>query len=147
MLFLRVKFHPVKFAIHFVKRNVTGCALAEEAADAVVTGGAVEAGGASAVVDVLRTVGSGPAVDADARVAAVRVGTRGAVLADAGPQRALVYVLVAVRSRERRRTLARVAVDAVDARRSVLAQVARAIVHVLLTVGAVETCHKQTNKI
>ena len=114
-------------------------ALTEEAADAVVARGAVETGGAGAVVDVLRTVGARPAVDADARVAAVRVGARGAVLAHAGTQGALVHVLVAVGTRERRRTLTRVAVDPVGARCSVLAQVTRAVVHVLFAVQTAET--------
>ena len=60
-------------------------ALAEEAADAVVTSGAVETSGACAVVDVLRAVRPGPAVDADAREAAVGVGTGGAIFADRRP--------------------------------------------------------------
>lgn len=101
--------------------------------------GAIEAGGSGAVVDVLRAIGSGPAVDADARVAAVRVGAGGAVLADGRPQGALVDILVAVRTGERRRTLARVAVDAVDAHGAVLAPVTRTVVGVLLAVDSRET--------
>ena len=118
----------------------TWSALAEEAADAVVTRGAVEASGTGAIVDILRAVGSGPAVDADARVAAVGVGAGGAVLADARPQGALVHVLVAVRSRKRRWALARVAVDAIDADGAILAQMTRAIVDILLAILAAETC-------
>ena len=105
-----------------------------------MTGGAIEASGAGAVVDVLRTIGSGPSVDADARISAVRVDASGSVFADGRPQSALVHVLVAVRACERCRALTRVTVDAVHARSSVLAQMSRAVVDVLLTVGSSKTC-------
>ena len=104
-----------------------------------MTSGSVETGGAGAVVNVLRTVGARPAVDADARVAAVRVGARGAVLAHVVAVLALVHVDAAEGAGERRRTLARVVVDAVDASRPVLAQVAGTVVDVLLAILPAET--------
>lgn len=113
-------------------------ALAVEGADPVVARGAVEASSHGAVVDVLRAVGACPAVDADARVAAHSVGARSTVLAHAGPQRALVHVLGAVGPRVRGRAVARVRVDAIQAGGAVLAQVARAVVHVRFAVGARE---------
>lgn len=116
-----------------------GCALTEETAHAVVARRTVEASRSGTVVDVLRTVGTGPSVDADARVAAVCVGARGAVLANAGTEGTFIYVLVAVRSRKRRRATTRVTVDAIDASRSVLAQMARTVVQILLAVGTAET--------
>lgn len=70
--------------------------LAVERGHAVVAGGAVEAGGAGAVVDVLTAVLSRPAVDAHARVAAVAVVARPAILAGVRHQLALVHVLGAV---------------------------------------------------
>lgn len=75
-------------------------ALAEEAADAVMTRGAVETSGTGAIVDVLRAIRSGPSVNANAGIAAVRVGARGAVLAYAGSKGTFIDVLVAVRPRE-----------------------------------------------
>lgn len=110
------------------------CALAVEGADSVVARGTVEARGHGAIVDVLRAVSARPAVDADTRVAAYRVGARGAVLAHAGPQSALVHVLGAVGPRVRGRAVARVRVDAVQTGGAVLAQVARTVVHVRLAV-------------
>lgn len=113
-------------------------ALAVEGAHPVVARGAVEASGHGAVVDVLRAVGACPAVDADARVAAHSVSARSAVLAHAGPQRALVHVLGAVGPRVRGRAVARVRVDAIQAGGAVLAQVSRAVVHIRFAVGARE---------
>lgn len=115
-------------------RWITWRALAEEAADAVVAGGAVEARGLSTIVDVLRTIWPRPSVDANTREASVRVRTRGAVLAHARPERALVDVLVAVRARERWRTLASVRIDAVHASGAVLTQMTRTVVDVLLAI-------------
>lgn len=102
--------------------------------------GTVEARGHGAIVDVLRAVGARPAVDADTRVAAYRVGARGAILAHAGPQSALVHVFGAVGPRVRGRAVARVRVDAVQTGGAVLAQVARTVVHVRLAVCTREAC-------
>ena len=74
--------------------------MAEEAADAVMTRGAVETSGTGTIVDVLRAIRSGPSVNANAGIAAVRVGARGAVLAYAGSKGTFIDVLVAVRPRE-----------------------------------------------
>ena len=81
------------------KRRLTGLphgALAEEGGHAVVTGGAVEAHGGGAVVDVLAAVVARPAVDAHARVAADGVEARAAVVTGIGLHEALVHVLGAV---------------------------------------------------
>lgn len=119
------------------------CALTEEAADPVDARGPVEASGPGTVVDVDATIGPGPAVDADARVAAVAVGAGGPVVAERRPDRALVDVVLALRAREGRRTEARVLVDPVDAGRAVLAEVADAVVDVLLALVALKACVAQ----
>lgn len=106
--------------------------------------GTVEARGHGAIVDVFRAVSARPAVNADARVAAYRVGARGAILAHTGSQGTFVHVLGAVRSCVRGRAVARVRVHAVQTRCAVLAQVARAVVHVRLAVGAREAGRART---
>lgn len=121
-------------------------ALTEEAADPVDAGGPVEAGRASAVVDVLAAVGSGPAVDAYAGVAAVAVGAGRPVVAGRGPHRALVHVVLALTPGERGRAQARVLVHPVDASRPVLTQVALAVVDVLLALITLETCELEKKK-
>ena len=92
---------PVSAALS--RTCLAGRTLAVEGAHAVVAGGAGEAAALGAVVLVLAAVVADPAVDADARVAAHRVGAGGAVLADGRPQRALVHVLRAARGRSGRR--------------------------------------------
>lgn len=84
-------------------------AFAEEGGNAVVAGGTVEADGRGAVVDVLAAVVAGPAVDADAGVAADGVEARAAVVAGVGLHQALVHVLSTVlacrhKQRERERS-------------------------------------------
>lgn len=121
------------------KSGFPGRALAIETANPVDARGAVKARRACAIVDVFRTVRPLPSVDADARVAADAVRARRAVLTDRRAHRAFVDVLLAMRARVRRRTLTRVAVDAVDARGAVQALVSRAIVDVLLAIRTTET--------
>ena len=110
-----------------------------------MTGSTVETSSSGAIVDILRTIRSGPAVDADARKAAVRIRARGSILANARPQSTLVHILITIRPRKRRRTLASVAVDSVDARRSILTQMSGTIVDILLAIGARKTYHKQNS--
>ena len=129
----------MKFKLH------TWSTLAEEASDPIVTGSTVETSSSGAIVDILRTIRSGPAVDADARKAAVRIRARGSILANARPQSTLVHILITIRPRKRRRTLASVAVDSVDARRSILTQMSGTIVDILLAIGARKTYHKQNS--
>jgi hypothetical protein len=119
-------------------------APAVEAAHSVDASGAIEASSASAVIDIDAAVGASPAVNTDAGEAANGVGASGAVLAHAGPLSALVHVLLAQLPHVRGRTHARVPVDVVDTRRPVLAQVARTIVDVLLTVLTAVTCSTRT---
>ena len=113
--------------------------MTEETTDAVVTSGAVEASGSGAIVNILRTIRSRPAVDTNARISAMGVGARGAVLANTRPKGAFVHILIAIRSGERWRALARVQIDSVDASRSVLTQMSRTIVDVLLAIRTTET--------
>ena len=61
-----------------------------------MAGGALVAGGAGAVVDVVAAVVAGPAVHTHTLVAAVGVVARASVLAGVGHQLALVHVLCAV---------------------------------------------------
>ena len=70
--------------------------LAVEGGHTVVAGGALEAGGAGAVVDVLAAVFSRPAIDAHAIVVAVGVVAGPAILAGIGHELTLVHVLRAV---------------------------------------------------
>lgn len=70
--------------------------LAVEGGHTVVAGGALEAGGAGAVVDVLAAVLTRPAVDAHAVVVTVGVVAGPAILAGVGHELALVHVLRAV---------------------------------------------------
>lgn len=119
--------------------------LAVEAADAVDTRGAVEAGRTRTVVDVDRAVRPRPSVHADTREAADQVGTRSSVLADARLQRALVHIRLTMDTGERQRTLASVRVDAVDASAPVLAQIAQTVVDVRLAVRTLETCEHKEN--
>lgn len=114
-------------------------ALTIKATDSVNAGGPVEASSTLTVVDVLRAVFTGPAVDADAGVAADGVRACRSVVANAGPQRALVQVVFAELSGVRRRTDASVAVDVVCTSGAVLTQIAQTVVDVLLAVFASET--------
>lgn len=119
--------------------GLAGSAAAVEAADAVDTGRSVEAGRVDAVVDVVAAVRTVPAVDADAVVAAVGVGTGGTVLADRRLLHALVHIRFAVLAGKARRTLAVIGVDPVHTGGTVLAQITRAVVNILLAIFALET--------
>lgn len=105
-----------------------------------MTRGPVEAGSTGTVVDVLTAVRTGPPVDADAGETSDGVGARRSVLAHFGPHQTLVNVVRAVEAGERSRALTRVVVDAVHARGSVLAQVSRTVVDVLLACLSAEAC-------
>lgn len=111
-----------------------------EAADPVDARGAVETGGPGTIVDVHRTVLSGPAVHANAIVRAQRVGARCPVVTNARPHRALVNVHLARFARPLGGTRARVAVNAIHARAAVETGVWYAVVDVLLAVFAAKTC-------
>lgn len=123
--------------------RLAGRTPAVEASDAVDAGRPVEAGRVHAVVDVVAAVRPVPAVDADAVVAAVGVGTGGPVLADRRLLHALVHVRFAVLAGKARRALAVIRVDPVDTGATVLAHIARAVVNVLLAVFALETCENE----
>lgn len=119
--------------------GLAGRTPAVETTDAVDAGRSVEAGRVDAVVDVVAAVRTVPAVDADAVVAAVGVGTGGTVLADRRLLHALVHIRFAVLAGKARRALAVIGVDPVHTGGTVLAQIARAVVNILLAVFALET--------
>lgn len=114
--------------------GLPGRTLTEEGTNAVVAGGSIEAGLVRAVVDVFPASRARPAVDADAREAAICVGAGSAILADMRSDGALVDVLRAVGSAEVGWAGAGVGVDAVDAGASILAEMTAAVVHINLAV-------------
>lgn len=111
----------------------------DERGNSVMTSGAVGTGSAGAVVDVLAAVVAGPAVDADALVAAVGVVTRAPVLARVGHQLAFIHVISAQLTCELRPTLAVVGINSIHAGSPVLTLVARTVVNVDVAVFTVET--------
>jgi len=115
-------------------------ALAVEAADTVDTSGAVETGGPGTIVDIHRTILSGPAVYANTIVRSQRISTRSAVVTDTGPHGTLVHVHLTRIASPLGRTRARVTVHAVHARTTVQTGVWYTIVDVFFTVFATETC-------
>lgn len=115
-------------------------ALTVEAAHPVDTRGAVETGGPGAIVDVHRTVLTGPSVDAYAVIRAQRVGARGPVVADARPHGTLVHVHLARFACPLGRARACVTVHAVHTRTAVKTGVRYTIIDVFLAVLAPKTC-------
>lgn len=113
-------------------------AEADEGGHAVDAGGAGAAGGGGTVVDVLGAVGSTPTVHADTHVTARQVTARSPILTSVGLQTTLIHVLFAVLTGPLRRALTVVCVDSIHAGPSVSALMARAVVYVVLTVGAIE---------
>lgn len=110
-----------------------------ETAHAIQARRPIEAGRVHAVVDVLATVRSRPAVHADARIAAVRVRARRPILADGRTHRALVHIVLAVFAHVIVGALAAIGVDGVHAGAAVLAEMTGTVVDVLLAVGALES--------
>lgn len=113
-----------------------------EAANPVDASGTVETGGPGTVVDVHRTVLSGPTVHAYAIVRSQRVGARGPVVAHARPHGAFVDVHLAGISGPLGGARARVTVHAVHARTAVETGVRYTVVNVFLAVFASEPCEK-----
>ena len=118
--------------------RLPGRTLAVEGADAVVAGGAVEAGRRRAVVDIVGARDSCPAIDANAGKGSQSVDARGAVLTHVRSYGALVHVARTVGSCPLRRTLTRVGVEAVLASGAVLTQIAAAVVDIVFAVLARE---------
>jgi hypothetical protein len=108
--------------------------LTVERADAVVTRGAVETRGGRAVVDIVGTRDSCPAVDANAGKGSQGVDTRRSVLTHVWSNGALVDIARAIGACPLRRTLTRVSVDGVQTRGAVLTEVSAAVVDIVLTV-------------
>lgn len=107
---------------------------AEEGGHSVVAGGAIEADGYRAVVNVFAAVVARPAVHADAGVSADGVEAGAAVVTGVGLHETLVYIFRTVLTCPLRRALAIVGVHAVDAYPAVHALVTRAVIHVVLAV-------------
>lgn len=120
--------------------SLTGRAAAIEASNAIDARGAIEARSLHTIIDVLATIASCPAVYTDATVATVRVRAGCTILTDRRTQCALVDIHIAVASREIRWTIAAILVDAVHAGATVLAQISRAIIDVLIAVLSLEAC-------
>lgn len=91
------------------------------------------------VVDILGTVSTRPAVDADAGVAADRISASGAVVTDARSNAALVHVDFAQFAGVGGRASAPVPIDVVDAGSAVLAQMSGTVVDIFLAVFTSET--------
>lgn len=101
--------------------------------------GAMGAGSAGTVVNVLTAVFPRPAVDTDTLVTAVGVVTRATVLAGIGHQLAFINIIGAQLTCELWSTLTVVSVDSIDTGSSILALVAGAVVNVDVAVFPVET--------
>lgn len=105
-----------------------------ETSHPIDTGRPVETGRVHAVVDIVATVRSIPAVHANTVVATVGVRTGGPILADCRLLNTLVHVRFAVLAGKARRTLAVIGIDPVHAGATVLTHIAGAVVDVLLAV-------------
>lgn len=118
-------------------------ALTVETADPIDTRGTVETSGSGAIVNVHRTVLSGPAVDANAVVRAQGIGAGCSVVADARAHGTLVHVHLARIASPLRRARTRVTVHVVHARAAVETGVWYAVVDVLLAVFPSESWEKK----
>lgn len=116
------------------KTCFTDGTLAVEGANTVVARGTLKTTLLSAIVLVLPAIVPDPAVDTYTRVSTVRINTGGSVLAEVRVQGAFINILRAEIAGERWWTPARVIVDPVNARGTVLTRVTETVVHVLLTV-------------
>lgn len=114
--------------------------MAIETADAVNACGTVKACRVNTIVNVYAAIRPFPAVDTDARIAAVRIGAGGTVLADGRSQGTFVNVFFAKFTGIVGRTFAAIRIHGIDAGAAVLAMMAGAIVDVLLTVDALKAC-------
>lgn len=113
--------------------------MAKETTDSIVTSGAIEASGTSAIIDILRAVGSSPAIDANTRESTVSVGTGSTVLAYARPQSTFIDVLITIRPSKRWWALACVRIDAIDTSGTILAQMSRTVVDIFLAISTGKT--------
>ena len=100
----------------------------------------VKAGLDGAVVHVDFTIVALEPVDTDARVTAVRVVTRGSILAYIRPRQALIHVLGTILSFELGRAVASVTLYSVNAAASVLAKMTITVVYVDMASGAGKAC-------
>lgn len=122
------------------KSGFSGRTFALVRSNTVVTSAAVVTESNCAIVDVHAAIVTCPAVDTDAHETAGLVMTCAGVLARRSTHLgAFVDVLRAVSPCPLRRTLARVSLDSIDARRTVRTQVVLAVINILLTVESGKT--------
>lgn len=120
------------------KARFAGHAITVERSNAIDTCGPVKTRSAGTIVNIHTTIRSGPAVHTDARVAAVRICARGAILAHRRPAQAFVHIVLTIFTGQRSRALATVRINAIDACTAVLAQIAGAIIDIIFTVDTLE---------
>lgn len=104
-----------------------------------MTSGAMGAGSAGTVVDVLTAVVPSPTIDTDALVTAVGVVTRATVLAGVGHQLALIDIISAELTCKLWPALTVVGVNSIHTGSSILALVARTVVNVDVAVFPAKT--------
>lgn len=114
--------------------RLSNWALAEEGRHAVMAGGAVEANGYGAVVDVLTAVVSGPTVNADAGVTTDGVEASASIMAGVWLHETLVDILSTVLPCPFWWALAIVGVYSVHTYSSIHTLVTWTVVHIILTV-------------
>lgn len=110
-----------------------------EAAYSIDARRTIKARGVHTVVNVLAAIRSRPAVNADTRIASVRIRASGAVLADGRSHGAFIDIVLAVFANVVAGALAAIGVDSVDACAAVLAEMSGTVVDVVLAVGALES--------
>lgn len=113
-------------------------ALAIEAADAIDASCAVETGCACTVINVDAAIGSGPAIHAYTRITAVRIRACGSVVAQGRSYRTFVHIQFTLRARKGRWTQTGILVHSVHAGGTILTEITRAVINILLAVIASE---------
>lgn len=118
--------------------------LAVKRGHSVMAGGAVEADGGGAVIDVLTAALAGPSIDTDTRVPTQSVKAGPAIVARVGLELAFVYIFCTELTCPLRRTLTIVSVDSVHTRGTIHAFMIRTVIHVYLTVCSFKTWQADT---
>lgn len=114
-------------------------AAAIEAANAIDTCGTIETCRLYAIINVLATVASRPAVHTDATVRTMRVRACRTILTDGRTQCTLIDIHITVASRKIRRAIASIIINTVNTGAAILTQISGTIVDIQITVLAVET--------
>lgn len=92
------------------KSSLSSCTSTVETPNSIDASGSIETSCCRTVIDVLRTIGTNPAVDTNAVVASMGVCTSGSILADGWPGRRffLLGVSVIVKKAKRKKTIERI---------------------------------------